>query len=83
MQTSPLLMRHKDANQSVTATLMRHSDANLALLMQSVKATWLGSAGAPQGCKTVRYGRLALGWALLVRHKDANQSVKATWLLGC
>ena len=21
-----------------------------------------------------------LGWALLMRHKDANQSVKATWL---
>ena len=50
---------------------MRQKDAN-----QSIKATWLGSADAPQGRKR------PLGWALLVRHKDANQSVKATWLLG-
>ena len=69
MQTSQLrplgwalLMRHKDANAG-------HKDAN-----QSVEATWLGFADAPQGCKR---------WALLIRHKDANQSVKATWLGAC
>ena len=46
--------------------LMRRKNAN-----QSVKATWLGSAGAPPGCKPL---------GLLMRHKDANQSVTATWL---
>ena len=51
---------------------MRHKDAN-----QSIKATWLGSADAAQGCKPVSL----LAWlgsakdALLMRHKDANQSV--------
>ena len=38
---------------------------------ESVTATWLGS-DAPLR---------PLGWALLVRYKDANQSVTATWLV--
>ena len=56
------------------ALLMCYKDAN-----QSVAATWLGSAGAPQGCKPVSSGPLGgrmqasqlrpLGWALLTRYK--------------
>ena len=55
------------------ALLMRRKDAN-----QSVTATWLGSAIAPQGMQTSQLK--PLGWALLMRYKDANQSVTATWL---
>ena len=58
-------MHHKDANQSVKDS----ADAPQGCVSYG---HWLGSADALQGCK--------LGWALLLRHRDANQSVKATWL---